>query len=95
MTAHPPLCALPWPGNSFFSFSAGLVHVIYLNPYTPTDPSSRQYQWLSQDLSALDRSLTPWVLVLTHCPLYSSNAVHYAEVQTIRMRAHMEPLFYQ
>jgi hypothetical protein len=91
----------PWmvcPGNheiEFNSFDSGLAHIIYLNPYTNSNPTSLQYNWLENNLASIDRSITPWVIVVMHCPWYSSNINHYADTQTILMRESMESLFYQ
>lgn len=82
-------------GNSFFSFDNGLAHIIYLNPYTNSTPTSLQYDWLHTNLIFVDRNITPWIIVVMHCPWYSSNINHYADTQTIQMRQSMEDLFYQ
>ncbi len=82
-------------GNSFFSYESSSGHFIFLNPYSTTDEQSMQYQWLQTDLESIDRTVTPWIVVVMHCPWYSSNTVHYAEEQTIWMRDAMEPLFYK
>ena len=82
-------------GNSFYSFDMGSVHVVFLNPYTTTDPSSAQYNWLVSDLKSVDRSITPWVVSVMHCPWYNSNTAHYGEWQTVTMRENMESIFYE
>jgi hypothetical protein len=82
-------------GNSFFSFDSGLAHIIYLNPYTNSSPTSQQFNWLQNDLELVDRSITPWLIIVMHCPWYSSNTNHYADTQTILMRQSMEDLFYK
>lgn len=64
-------------GNSFYSFEVASAHVIYLNPYSITNSSSVQYQWLVSDLAKVDRDVTPWVIVVMHCPWYNSNSAHY------------------
>jgi len=81
-------------GNSFYSFDAGLAHIIYANAYSTTDENSAQFQWLSADLKGVDRSVTPWIFVVVHCPWYNSNTAHHDEYQTVEMRANMETLFY-
>ena len=85
---------------SFYSFSAGLAHVIALNPYTSTHAGSAQYQWLEAELEAVktkaedeQQQPPPWVIVITHCPFYNSNSHHMNENQTVAMKASMEPLF--
>ena len=82
-------------GNSFYSFDSGLAHTIFLNPYTNSSPTSLQYNWLENNLASIDRSITPWVIIVMHCPWYSSNINHYADTQTVLMRESMESLFYQ
>jgi hypothetical protein len=82
-------------GNSFFSFDTGIAHIIYLNPYTNSSPSSYQYNWLQNDLKSINRNITPWLIIVMHCPWYSSNINHYNEKQTIIMRESMEDLFYK
>ena len=81
-------------GNSFFSFDVGLSHIIYANTYGTTDSDSAQFKWLSKDLANVDRSVTPWVFVITHCPWYNSNLNHQSEFQAVQMRANLEALFY-
>lgn len=33
-----------------------------------------QYQWMKQDLAAVNRTLTPWVIALSHRPMFTSGA---------------------
>jgi hypothetical protein len=82
-------------GNSFYSFEVASVHVVFLNPYTSTSATSAQYKWLLDDLSSVDREVTPWLVVVMHCPWYNSNMAHYEEWQTVTMRDAMENLFYE
>jgi UDP-2,3-diacylglucosamine pyrophosphatase LpxH len=82
-------------GNSFYSFEAGLAHIIYLNPYSTSDEKSRQYKWLVEDFLMVNREKTPWIIVVMHCPWYSSNKDHYEEEQTVLMRESMEHLFHK
>ncbi|KAH9150309.1 hypothetical protein AeRB84_006622 [Aphanomyces euteiches] len=63
-------------GNLFYSFDIGSVHVIVLTPYIPTYKTSEQYVWLEQDLDHIDRTVTPWIIVVMHGPWYSSNKAH-------------------
>jgi Calcineurin-like phosphoesterase/Iron/zinc purple acid phosphatase-like protein C len=80
-------------GNSFYQFQHGLVQIIVLNSYSDTRPSSAQYKWLEGALKAVDRQITPWILVGFHCPLYTTFLGHNGEEQTVLMKKHMEPLF--
>jgi hypothetical protein len=73
----------------WFSFSAGLIHFVMLSsevyhmaPFTlqRSDGSSlnvssaAQLAWLQQDLAAVDRAVTPWLVAVYHRPFYCSNA---------------------
>lgn len=37
----------------------------------------QQYQWMAKDLAAVDRTVTPWVVVMGHRPMYSSQVSSY------------------
>jgi hypothetical protein len=39
--------------------------------------SYAQYQWLKKDLEGVDRCKTPWVIAMTHRPMYSSQVSSY------------------
>ncbi|EQC41203.1 hypothetical protein SDRG_01179 [Saprolegnia diclina VS20] len=83
-------------GNLFYAFDLGMLHVIVLTPYVPTFRGSSQYAWLQRDLGRVDRSRTPWVLVLMHAPWYNSNTAHqnHHEPQHV-MKKDMETLLYE
>lgn len=80
-------------GNSFYSFDVASSHVIFVNPYSVSDENSVQYKWVESDLKSVDRKITPWVIIVMHCPWYNSNSAHQAEKQAELMKASMEPLF--
>lgn len=48
-----------------------------------------QLQWLAQDLAAVNRTVTPWVIAMSHRPMYSSQTSSY---QT-RMRNAFQTMF--
>jgi len=50
--------------------------------------SYQQYQWLAQDLAKVDRCKTPWVIVMSHRPFYSSQTATYQK----NIRTAFEPL---
>jgi len=75
---------LPGPGlfntsgnERFYDFVQGPVHFFVLNSNVDepegTSPSSAQGRWLQQQLAA---STSPWNLVYTHHPPYSSDVFH-------------------
>lgn len=47
--------------------------------YTP------QYKWLISELPKVNRTETPWLIVVMHCPLYSTYTHHYMEGETMRV----------
>jgi hypothetical protein len=36
-----------------------------------------QYQWLAENLASVDRTKTPWLIVMSHRPMYSSQVSSY------------------
>lgn len=52
-----------------------------------------QYAWLKEDLSKVDRAVTPWLVATMHPPWYNSYSSHYQEFEC--MRQEMEELLYQ
>ncbi|KAJ0410582.1 hypothetical protein ATCC90586_007415 [Pythium insidiosum] len=64
----------PATGNSLFwySFDYGSVHVIQLSSEHDWTRGSTQLRWLEQDLAAVNRTVTPWVVVTVHRMMYST-----------------------
>ena len=67
------------PSNTYWSMDMFGVHVVTLNSYAALKKGSTQQQWLWQDLQSVDRTKTPWVIVMMHVPLYNSNEKHWGE----------------
>ena len=63
-----------------------------LGSYTDFDANSDQYKWLRADLAKVDKSKTPWTIVLIHAPWYSSNTAHKGEGESMRLA--MEEMLY-
>ena len=66
------------------------VHLVFMSTEHAFDSSSSQYGWLASDLASVDRALTPFVVVLGHKPMYSSNSYHGSEVD---LRDALEALY--
>lgn len=79
--------------SMYYSFNAGGIHFLMLGAYIDFKNTSEQYRWLSEDLAQVDRSVTPWLVALTHPPWYNSYKSHYREVEC--MRQSMEDLLYE
>lgn len=70
----------------YYSFDAGQVHWVMVAGYCPemkstsTQPclqeGSPQREWLVNDLTKVDRNVTPWVVVFFHEPYVNSNTAH-------------------
>lgn len=54
-----------------YSYSQALVHIVVLSSEHNMTVGSRQYAWLEKDLIAVNRFITPWVVVEMHRPMYS------------------------
>ncbi len=65
-----------WYGNSFYSYRHGLLQIIVLNSYTDTSKESVQYQWLQKELERVNRTVTPWLLIVFHCPFHTTFRGH-------------------
>ncbi|MEW5298665.1 MAG: hypothetical protein WDW36_001758 [Sanguina aurantia] len=90
--------ALPTPATGsqvapWYSTNVGPAHIIGLSAYISTMPGSAQYTWLAADLAAVDRTVTPWIIVQMHPPLYNTLNYHYKAADC--QRANLEVLFYQ
>jgi predicted phosphohydrolase len=71
--------------NLYYSFDVAGVHVIMLGSYTDFDEGSDQYLWLQLDLMKVDRSKTPWVIVVLHAPWYNTNHAHQGDGDDMKL----------
>ncbi|XP_010440539.1 PREDICTED: purple acid phosphatase 23-like isoform X1 [Camelina sativa] len=79
--------------NFYYSFDAGGVHFVMLGAYVDYNHTGAQYAWLKEDLSKVDRAVSPWLVATMHPPWYNSYSSHYQEFEC--MRQEMEELLYQ
>jgi hypothetical protein len=90
---------MPFEGRAdgvlYFSYNAGPVHIISACSFYPGGfaADSPLTLWLQADLAAVDRSITPWILVSVHAPWYNSNTDHQGNGEP--MREAFEALFVQ
>jgi hypothetical protein len=59
--------------DGWYSFEVGSVHVLMVNTEMSSKNGSRQHAFVDADLAAVDRSITPWVLVFGHRQMYCGN----------------------
>jgi hypothetical protein len=82
----------------YYSFEAGLVHWVMVAGYCQemksvlTQPclaaGTPELQWLQNDLAAVDRAVTPWVIVVFHQPYVNSNTAHSKETEGTFLLTH-------
>jgi len=85
---------MPATGNGVFwySFAAGNVHVAMLSSEHDPSPGAPMGDWLAQDLAAVDRAATPWLVVGIHRPLVETEAYAGDFAVAAGLRAILEPL---
>jgi hypothetical protein len=82
-------------GGFWYSFDEGGVHVVMLSSEHDWRNSSRQYRWLLHDLSAVNRTRTPWVVLATHRMMYTTQELEDGDYRvSLGMREQLEPLLY-
>ncbi|XP_021990153.1 bifunctional purple acid phosphatase 26 [Helianthus annuus] len=60
------------------------AHIIVLSSYSPFVKYTPQYKWLKAEFKKVNRWKTPWLIVIMHVPIYSSNSAHYMEGESMR-----------
>ncbi|KAF9676059.1 hypothetical protein SADUNF_Sadunf09G0099100 [Salix dunnii] len=75
----------------WYSIKRASAYIIVLSSYSAYGKYTPQYKWLEQELPKVNRSETPWLIVLMHSPWYNSYNYHYMEGET--MRVMYEPWF--
>lgn len=66
----PALGATPFKDEEWYAFTHGAVTVVMIGTEMEVGPGSSQYIWLEATLSAVNRSVTPFVLLAGHRPMY-------------------------
>ncbi|KAH0684947.1 hypothetical protein KY285_021615 [Solanum tuberosum] len=75
----------------WYSIKRASAYIIVMSSYSAFGKYTPQWKWLTNELPKVNRSETPWLIVLMHCPMYSSYVHHYMEGET--MRVIYEPWF--
>ncbi|KAF1320177.1 Purple acid phosphatase 18, partial [Globisporangium splendens] len=79
--------------KTWYSLDIGLIHSVFLDDYTGSNGTNtsvigterwlayreEQLAWLKADLAAVDRSVTPWVIVFKHNPYYNTWSNHQCQ----------------
>lgn len=90
---HVPYRASKSTAPLWYSIKRASAYIIVLSSYSAYGKYTPQYKWLEQELPKVNRSETPWLIVLMHSPWYNSYNYHYMEGET--MRVMYEPWFVQ
>ncbi|KAI4318343.1 hypothetical protein MLD38_032063 [Melastoma candidum] len=69
----------------WYSIKRGPAYIIVLSSYSPYAIYTPQYLWLQAEFPKVNRTETPWLIVLMHSPLYNSYNYHYMEGETMRV----------
>lgn len=85
---------MPDNGNGVFwySYNMGNVHTVMLSSEHDLSPNSEQYQWLEKDLTLVNRTMTPWLIVESHRPMYNIEDIPANTKVGIGMRREFENL---
>ena len=75
----------PW-----YDYTYGNVHTIVFSTEHDFSKGSSQYEWLETTLKSVDRSVTPWLMIAGHRPMYVDTGWHVADVP---LRAALEAMF--
>ncbi|GMF56028.1 unnamed protein product [Phytophthora fragariaefolia] len=79
--------------RTWYSMDLGLVHCVFLDDYTGSSGTNTtvvgtekwladrnaQLEWVKEDLESVDRSVTPWVVVIKHNPFYNTWSNHQCQ----------------
>ncbi|XP_038887332.1 purple acid phosphatase 2 [Benincasa hispida] len=82
---HVPYKASESTAPFWYSIKRGPAYIIVLASYSAYGKYTPQYQWLEAELPKVNRSETPWLIVLVHSPWYNSYNYHYMEGETMRV----------
>jgi len=83
-------------GNFWWSFDYGNIHMTFMSTEHDYSPNSPQYQWLENDLAAVDRTKTPWLILHGHRPMYCSDVDEWSSHKPgAYFQQVIEPLMHQ
>ncbi len=88
----------PANGNGvlWYSFAYGNVFVVQLSSEHDLSEGSVQHGWLVEQLGSVNRSVTPWVVVTLHRPIYTTQECETGDyVVSLHLRRHLDDIFLQ
>lgn len=69
----------------WYSIKRASAYIIVLASYSAYGKYTPQYKWLEKELPKVNRTETPWLIVLLHAPWYNSYNYHYMEGESMRV----------
>ncbi|XP_038990476.1 purple acid phosphatase 2-like isoform X1 [Phoenix dactylifera] len=82
---HVPYRASGSTSPFWYSIRRASAYIIVLASYSAYGKYTPQCKWLKAELPKVNRSETPWLMVLMHAPWYNSYNYHYMEGETMRV----------
>jgi len=79
-------------GVFWYSYDMSNVHVVVISSEHDLSEGSPQHSWLQEDLSLVNREVTPWVIMESHRPLYESQIMGRANEVAESLRNEIERL---
>merc|ERR1712000_324443 len=78
-------------GVYWYSFDYGNIHVVQISSEHDYTYDSEQWKWLDRDLGATDRTITPFIVVTSHRPMYNSENYASDYEVSLHLREALEP----
>ena len=75
---------------AWYSVNVGHIHIVALTVETDFTNTSIQHAWLAKDLATVNRSHTPWVVVVLHRQVFTGGV--FGGTLADRMQRDLEPL---
>ncbi|KAG6505848.1 hypothetical protein ZIOFF_038214 [Zingiber officinale] len=82
---HVPYISSGSTAPFWYSLKLGSAHIIVLASYSAYGKYTPQYSWLEAELPKVNRTETPWLIVLVHSPWYNSYNYHFMEGESMRV----------
>jgi hypothetical protein len=81
--------------QAWYSFKVGSIHFAMIDTEQDLKEGSVQLDWLKKDLEAVDREVTPWLIVTGHRPI--DNALSWAQGQQIEtyLKSLLAPILHE
>ncbi|KMZ73685.1 Purple acid phosphatase [Zostera marina] len=69
----------------WYSIKRASAYIIVLSSYSAYGKYTPQFKWLEAEFPKVNRSETPWLIVMLHSPWYNSYNYHYMEGESMRV----------